>query len=365
MKKRESNFELLRIIAIFLVIIGHFNLHGNIPNLITNQGTMLFINTLISKLLCLGDVVNHIFMLLTGYFLIKSKLNYKNVIKLYLEMLFYSFIIELIAFLLGLEGVTIISLLKSLLPIFFGQWFVRYYIMFILFTPMLNKYINSIDRNTHKNNIIILLLVFSIIPMLSVNVFAFSNLTFFFLEYFIGSYIRLYNFTLTKTKLLLLLSINFLIIIISIIVFNYIGNIINNSLVIGLSNYFLATNYSIFTISLAISIFLLFKNINIGYNKFINYISSSVLSIYLIHDNHIVGKLIWSNYFPNTMFIDSILFVPMMILKCLSIFIICIIIDKVRILLFDKLFDKLSEKTEKFIRIFYKRIFLRKEQIKK
>ena len=93
MKKRESNFELLRIFAIIMVIIGHFNVHGNIGDLTFNQSFISFFNILFSKFLSLGDVSNHIFMLLTGYFLIKSKVNYKSIIKLYLEMIFNCLII--------------------------------------------------------------------------------------------------------------------------------------------------------------------------------------------------------------------------------------------------------------------------------
>ena len=48
---------------------------------------------------------------------------------------------------------------------------------------------------------------------------------------------------------------------------------------------------SAFIIIFSIFFFNYFKSLNINYNKYINYISASVLSVYLIHDNIFIDKI--------------------------------------------------------------------------
>ena len=124
-KRRESNFELLRIIAIIMVITSHFVVHGGIKG--TNS--IYLINTMYSRIMILGCIANHIFIFLSGYFLVKSNFNIRKVIKLILEMTFYSLIIYLI-YSFTIHDFNLLSFIKSFLAIFWGNWFVKYYIIF-------------------------------------------------------------------------------------------------------------------------------------------------------------------------------------------------------------------------------------------
>ena len=70
--KRDSNFELLRIICMVLIVIHHFSVHGGYFT--ETQGTLPFNATLIDLFAMGGRLGVNIFVLISGYFLINSKL---------------------------------------------------------------------------------------------------------------------------------------------------------------------------------------------------------------------------------------------------------------------------------------------------
>lgn len=90
---RNSNFELLRILAMIMIVAHHFAVHSAL-----DVSTMSYANNLwISFLRNGGKLGVNIFIMISGYFLISSK-KYKssNILKLYLKMLIYGLILFLV-----------------------------------------------------------------------------------------------------------------------------------------------------------------------------------------------------------------------------------------------------------------------------
>lgn len=89
---RSSNLELLRILAIIMIIAHHYSVHGgwDIPN-------ELSYNRIIVQFLSLGGKLGvNCFVLITGYFMINSKFNIKKFAKIVGQVFFYSVVIMLI-----------------------------------------------------------------------------------------------------------------------------------------------------------------------------------------------------------------------------------------------------------------------------
>lgn len=337
MKNRSSNFELLRIISILMVITSHFNIHGNYPISLSYN-----FNWIIKSIFSLGCVANHIFILLTGYFMVISKPNYKKIINLILDMLFYSISIFFIFFALERSNLKIIDYIKSVFPIFYGNWFCIYYIILYFLIPILNLIINSVNKNKLKKIILICFILFSIIPFFTYNAWNLSNFSLFILSYLIGAYLRLYIPKLENKVIFKYLIIDLSILVISVIIFYYLGIHFNIIKLVINSSYFYINNNSPFVIILSILILLLFKNIDIKYNKFINWISSSVLGIYLIHDNYLVRQFIWQKIYANNLFFNTNYFIIFGIIKIIIIFSICLLIDKIKNIFFSNINNKIS-----------------------
>ena len=91
---RESNFELLRIIAMFLIVLIHLCGYG-----ISNEqylGGMRLNKAIYAASRISGNVGNSIFFMLTGYFLVQSEMKLAKIKKLFFQVLFYVFIALLV-----------------------------------------------------------------------------------------------------------------------------------------------------------------------------------------------------------------------------------------------------------------------------
>ena len=146
--ERQSNIELLRIVAMSMIVIFHITFHSILPQL---NGEMKYMSgwnsfdslSFFKKLLLpqtfmsFGGIGNGIFILIAGYFLVGKKINVsKSIIKLLTQALFASILICICSFLfyyfysrsfIGLESVYIFN----------GRWwFIGYYLGIIIFASL-------------------------------------------------------------------------------------------------------------------------------------------------------------------------------------------------------------------------------------
>lgn len=351
-KERDSNFEILRILAMFFIILFHFNVHGNLDS---NEGNI--INSFLKDFLSFGMMANYIFIILTGYFMVDSKVNYKKIIKLIIEMCFYSILIFLIFTVINNFHFEWQVAIKSLFPFFWGNWFLIYYILLYLMIPYLNKFINSISKSTFFKLIILLLFIFSLIPTLTNNAWGSTNHELFLLCYFIGAYIKKYYYDqFTKKHTILLIIFNFLLMGIILFISKTVGYNLEIQKLIDDGNYLIVSSFSIFNIIGAVLLVILFKNINIGRNKFINKVSASILGVYLIHDNVMVRNWLWNEFYPNITYYDSYYFILFAFIKVIVVFIVCLLIDQIRICIFSKVENYVANYIYKFFDKIYNNV---------
>lgn len=339
-KERLSNFELLRIISMLIILISHFNIHGNF----TNVQTHYFLNELFIDIFVFGTVANHIFIIITGYFMINSDVKYNKIIVLLMQMFFYSIVIPIVLKIIGVIQLNYIDIIKMMFPIVFGNWFCIFYIILYCFIPTINILINKLNKLEFRRLITICLILFSIVPMLTANKWKFSMLALFITDYLIGAYIRIYKDKEKNKKYINVLILGFLFLVASVITIKNIGEKLNSQIIVNNSRYFIVTNTSIFVIIVSVCMVIIFKNIRIKNNSIINYLASSTLGVYLIHENNYLRDIIWNKVWPNSYYYNSIAFIPLAILKIIVIYICCIIIDKIRYKIFGKIEDKISRK---------------------
>ena len=134
---RQSNFELLRILAMVIIIAHHFAFHSGFefPN------DRLSINRLWIQFILIGGKIGvNIFILISGYFLVLAKQRKTSkVLKLWGQLFFYSIIIYIVFVVSGEVAFDIKGLIKSLAPITFCQWwFASTYFVLYLLTPFIN-----------------------------------------------------------------------------------------------------------------------------------------------------------------------------------------------------------------------------------
>lgn len=353
-KSRQSNFELLRIISMLLIVIFHFSDWGEIIKItepLNNKFFGEFINIG-------GNLGVNLFVLISGYFLIDSKFKMKKLLKIILEVWTYSVGISLICFVFNIGDLKTKSLLQSILPISYNMyWFATTYIgMYILF-PTINKFLNTTNYKEHINIIIILGIMLSVIPTFIPRAKPFnSNLMWFIYMYIIAAYIKKYDikFINNNKKNLTIIALTTLLLFMLSVIITLIGLKIK-----FFSNFVEHFNnmYSLPMLILSISVFIYFKNINIKNNKIINIFARSSFAVYLIHINVLIRRYLFTDililqnfYDKNTLILAGYVFI-----SSISIYLICIVIDILRIKLIEEpifrihRFDKYIDKIDKFM----------------
>ena len=164
--KRLANIDLLRIIAMFCIVVGHCIMYSVVgvdwtakPIDVNSTSAMLAWGEMYWMLFLSAIGVNS-FVMISGYLLAESGFRWKSVAKTWLATFTYSFVITLIFLLCGKATVT--DLLKSAAPVYFGQyWFMSIFIGLSLVAPFLSKLVGTIS----KKDYIIMLIVLSVLNL--------------------------------------------------------------------------------------------------------------------------------------------------------------------------------------------------------
>lgn len=338
--KRKSNFELLRILAMIMIVAHHCCLYSNF------QRETLINNAVLDFLIIGGKIGVAVFVLISGYFGISSEFRLKKLIKLLVQVLFYSLSFGIIHILLT-GNISLKELIKMVFPITCSSyWFMTSYCILYVLTP----YINKLFRSLNKRELINLL---AIIGVLSCGIFAtfsvrrgVNDLFIFVFLYMAGGYINVYCMQKKYKYTLLIAIISYF----SIFAMQILAELTDLFPV----NYFIELS-SLPVIICAMSLVLYFKNIKFQSN-FVNFFSRSTLGVYLIHENMYVREFLWEKVTKGTSLINNSIFAIYVILSIILVYLICAVIDLIRIHTVEKctlqfiynICDKLKCKLKKY-----------------
>ncbi len=206
-KIRMTNFELLRCIAMMMVIVLHLLGKGGIlPTFM--EGELTGMQYLAWVLESLSIVAVNVYMLISGYFLVESKFSLKRVAGLWMQLLFYSVGIGLVAFLCGLvpeEGFSIYYLARLVLPVSKNHyWFMTAYIAMYLFAPILSAGVRQLGKKQFQAFLLALLFLFSavksIVPMRLETDNMGYDVVWYLCVFLVAAYIRLYGIPFLQKK---------------------------------------------------------------------------------------------------------------------------------------------------------------------
>lgn len=198
---RNIAFDILRLISMLMVIMLHITGHGlaNV-DLRSHQSSYwlsMFLNTF-------SLVAVNCFVLISGYFLSSQTISARKLISLWTQVWTYSVTVYVILCLI--PGVDVqfrlSTLVECLCPLLSNQyWFFTCYFLLYLIAPILNKLAQSWDQKEYRNALAVLLIVFSLIPSVSIWGDSFGtnrgySLIWFTILYLIAAYLRKFDFHL-------------------------------------------------------------------------------------------------------------------------------------------------------------------------
>ena len=317
-KVRSSNFELLRIAAMLMIVMFHIFLHWPKAQLTDMNSINFFGNGLfnhpefypqlwlIHAAMPLGPVGNGLFMMLSGYFLAsRERIDLARVSQKILMQLFFATVLLVIA------SAVFDSLYNQDTGIYLalivsgefnnGWWFIGYYFVVIVIAALfLNKFLAGLEEKQYFTFLITLLafVQFSwsgrLLDGLASELRTAGIGVFF---YALGGFLHKYQpFKEIKTRSLL-----FVIALVNLFHLLSSYNVTRGNIESFVRNggngdfvQFIGElgNFDILVVILVVCLFEIFRRIRIPHSRIINFLGSSTFMIYLIHEN----AFFWSLY---------------------------------------------------------------------
>lgn len=335
LKRRNSIFELVRMIAILMIIFSHYSVHGGV-----NAADLPFgLNSIVLNLSQLGNLGVVIFMMISGFFMVNStKFNVEKAVRIALQSFFYIILFFFISLSLGEIQFSWKEFYKTFFFLFFGMnWFVVNYLIIYIFHPFINKLLKSLSNKEMTVFILLLYICWSIIPTFTLGSFEMNNLVSMFTIYCFGAFLSFLekgnSKFFTKKIGMWLIIVNSAILVLSVVFINFIG-----SKVVAINEYsthFLSRS-SVFVIALSAGIVIFCANAKPFYFRPINFVASFTLGIYLIHDNANFKSYMWRELIRVPEYATGNLLIPHLLISVCVIFIASLIIDSLRYYLLEK-----------------------------
>ena len=339
---REKNYgiDALRILSMFMVVILHIlNVGG-----VLNAAGIFSIQYELAVLLNIATfcAVN-VYALISGYVWVNAKYRFRNIIELWLQVLFYTVLITAIFWIFSPSSVSLKVLVKSVFPIMFNQyWYFSSYFALFLFIPLLNIIVEKTEKKQLLVFLGIILFFFSCVQTLFHSDAFCTNdgysALWLMILYLVGGYIRKYEPGKNVKPAWFL--IGYLVM----ICLTWLSKLCIELLTVKVLGRAYGGNYLVRYISptilmSAIFLVLFFSRLNISAfcKKAISLLAPMSFGVYLIHVHPLVFCDVLTDRFVGYAELPWILEVLAVLGTAAAIYIICSLVDFVRLQLFKLL----------------------------
>lgn len=338
-KERNSNLELYRIIVMLLIVAHHYVVNSGL----TAADGPILTNPLAAKSIFLllfgmwGKTGINCFVLITGYFMCKSHITMKKYAKLLLEVYFYRFVFYAVFLATGYTSFGVVSFVKLLLPVTrVADNFTGCFLVFYLTIPFLTILVQNMTEKQHRYLLLLCGFAYTLIGSVPSFGITFNYVSWFGVLFFIASYLRLYPQKWSdNTKLwggLTLMSV--IVSICSVLVLTWFGAKTGRT---GLHYFFVADSNKILAVITAITSLMFFKNLQIKNSRFINSVAASTFGVLCIHANSdAMRQWLWKDALNNVGAYFTNYTVAHAVGAVLGVFVICTVIDQLRIHFIEK-----------------------------
>lgn len=337
-KHRESNIELFRIIMMLLIVAHHYVINSGVFDVIT-MPPYTWKNYFLFLYGMWGKIGINCFVMITGYFMCKSDITMRKFLKLLFEVLFYDVVIYSIFALSGYEAFSLTGMLKTFSPVkSISHGFVSCFLIYYLMIPFLNVMVSHLSKKQHAILIALCIFFFVILDHIPDMEYQYNYVGWFCVLHVIASYIRFYlptdnEKTNNRHEVLLMITGG----VFAILSVTGQCMMIEQGWHVGWQYKWVVDCNAVVGVISSVMMFMGFKGMHIKYSPLINGIAASTFGVLLIHANcDTMRRWLWQDLCHNVDWVSSP-YMPLHAIGCgLAIFMACILIDKVRIYIFEK-----------------------------
>ena len=148
MKQRQANMELFRIVLMIGIVFTHAYHWGGVQDHLVFPSAMYYVIKVLD-IISIPSV--NCFVMLSGYFLISARYKISRIIKLWIQVIFYSLFLYFVMCCIGTETFTPQAMALSLIPIISGKyWFATNYVALYLLFPFINIVLNRLEKRQYQ-----------------------------------------------------------------------------------------------------------------------------------------------------------------------------------------------------------------------
>lgn len=333
----NSSLALMKLSCAFLIILLHALSHGGA---LANAQIHTYNYYILWTIESFAYVAVNVFMISSGFFQVCLKRDTSKVMAIIFEVLFYTILAFAISFLFN-HKYTLNDIYYTIFPVSNEVYgFITAYLAVYLLSPIINNYIHSQSNRNKITSTLVFAILCSLYPTVKVNTdyiglnFGASFIWYAYM-YYVGGVLRTLEVdcemkhNTSSFHFLLYCSFS---------VFSIVIGFICKE--ISLANSFsfngegVLLHYNSSTVLIAsISFFMMFRYMKIPRIKHLNafkVLTSTTLGIYLFHDNYLIRNNIWTYLRGHWEFYN-------VLLCALIVFLITILIDIIRQILFEVL----------------------------
>lgn len=296
-RQRNSSIELLRLVAMLMIVIGHTTstVGGIADSIILSDYTIDLRNntTEIWRFILIlfeyfGSIGNAIFIVISSWFLTNSKkINYIKIVRMIVDVSIFSGIIMFMFILCGYK-LPLVYMIKTMFSVTLSNyWFITCYILIYIIHPWINYIINSMTQRTLLKTVLILNVFYGIINFIFWHALEYSRLIGFLMIYFTVAYVKKYmknHSSCFRWNMACLCSS-----IVGFFCLMVITNILGYSVSFCRNKMLHWTQFICpFFVAMGIASMNILTKIKCRFNKIINLCSSTIIYIYLIHENLLI-----------------------------------------------------------------------------
>ncbi|MCR5209305.1 MAG: GNAT family N-acetyltransferase [Lachnospiraceae bacterium] len=353
-KPREAGLELLRILAMMMVITLHYLDKGGLLADWKEGVSGKALPFWILEAMCLCSV--NVYVMISGYFYDRSRFSVRKAVMMWLRVLFYSLGIAVIVYstacLSGTVGFSkewfsLHNVLFYAFPVVNGHyWFATSFILLYLMTPFLSAAINKTDKFTHGAAVAGLLILCcvakSFIPYEIVDDRG-NGILWFIVLYITAAYVKRYGVPFIKKGIS---AFVWYVAAVAGIIFSYrVFALVGAGLHGAEYPVMIPSAYNfIFVFLASLALLVLFAGMNFGDNiitKCITSVSPYVFGVYLLHEHYLI-RFKWVRWLGVGREYGPAGRIRNYILSVLAVFVIGIIVDLIRDLIF-RLCEKITD----------------------
>lgn len=346
MLNRNPQIDLLRVLAMLMIVCGHFVYHGVHHISVSEAAPVSFSPSLAGRLnfiflQFLGyscNIATNIFFLITGYFLVKPRTLSYAVNKSYKQwkiIVFYSLSIYVVLCASGFSVFSLRHAIEQLTPIYSrNYWFMSTYIVLLLLSPFVSKSLDVLSKKEYQGLLLVLLLInFAEGKFGYGSIFSGGMSLVFALSLFcLGGYIKKYPLRERRYFPLVCLSV-YVGISLLLTLYSYFGQafgLVDAGQPLHLKS---MANNSI-PLFCSVCFFLVFTTrsfrLPVIVSRLCVAVSPYVLAVYLIHDHKMLRAVLWDTIVRPLNYLDSYWFMPYCLVTVILIFAVCVTIEYIR-----------------------------------